>query len=121
MTKTERGNQMTKTKTPTGTPLNWDVSAEDFDLIETLADRAVILAKEFGLIYPRMDAVMDLTACHANGCPLRLADLVVADAGNAGHDIFGIRRHLDRTTGKLGGFFSPRYAQRKKSRAGRAA
>lgn len=93
-------------------PISWAVTGEEEDLIEAIASRAVLLAGTVGLIYPRMDAVMDLTACHANGSPLRLADLLTADDGNFGHDVFGIRRHLDRETGTLGGFFSPRFSKR---------
>ena len=55
--------------------------------------------------------VMDLTACHANGNPLRLAELLAADDGNFAHDIFGINRHLNRQTGELMDCFSPRYSR----------
>lgn len=57
---------------------------------------------------------MDITACHANGNPLRLAELLKADDGNFGHDVFGIRRFIDRTTGRLMGHFRPRYSVRGK-------
>lgn len=59
----------------------------------------------------QLDWLMDITACHSNGCPLRLADLLDADDANFGHDVFGIRRFIDRNTGKLGGFFLPRFAR----------
>ncbi len=93
--------------------ISWTVTGEDEDLIEEIAARAVKLARELGFIYAKPDALMDLTACHANGAPLRLAELLKADKGNFGHDVFGIRRHLNHETGQLGGFFSPRYAVRK--------
>jgi hypothetical protein len=57
-----------------------------------------------------MDGHMDLTAVHANGCPLRLGDLLASDTFEFIHDIVGIERHVDRKTGKLRGFFVPRYA-----------
>jgi hypothetical protein len=59
-----------------------------------------------------MDIRMDITATHANGNPLRLADLRDADEVNFLHDVCGISRHLDRDTGKLMNSFSPRYSDR---------
>lgn len=56
---------------------------------------------------------MDITAAHANGCPLRLDALREADLVNLAHDIGGIRRHLNRLTGELEGCFVPRYAAAK--------
>jgi hypothetical protein len=53
---------------------------------------------------------MDLNACHCNGCPLNLRGLLEADESDLLHDLAGIRRHLDRRSGKLGDCFSPRYA-----------
>lgn len=58
-----------------------------------------------------MDWAMDITACHANGTPLRLLDLLGADDFNFAHDVFGIERHLDRETGELDGRFMPRFAK----------
>lgn len=55
---------------------------------------------------------MDLSATHANGCPLRLEDLLKADKFNLLHDLMGIRNHINRKTGKLEGFFLPRFAKR---------
>lgn len=53
---------------------------------------------------------MDLTACHANGCRLRLHDLRVAKDAIFVHDVVGIMSHIDRTTGKLTRHFEPRFA-----------
>ena len=63
-----------------------------------------------GVEYTEKDANMDITACHLNGCPLRLEELLNANDASFGHDVFGIRRYLDRKTGKLTGFFDPRYS-----------
>lgn len=56
---------------------------------------------------------MDLAAAHAEH-PLKL-DLLAAEAEDgtfdAVHDLMGIYRHMDRTTGKLGGCFVPRFAR----------
>lgn len=54
--------------------------------------------------------MMDITAVHANGNPLKLAELLATDDFNFTHDVFGITRHIDRETGKLGGCFVPRFS-----------
>lgn len=53
---------------------------------------------------------MNITACHANGNPLRLRELLAADDFNFGHDVYGIDRHIDRDTGRLMNFFRPRFS-----------
>lgn len=57
-----------------------------------------------------IDLAMDIEACHCNGNPLRLIDLVQAKDHEVIHDVGGIYRHLDRRTGKLRDGFSPRYS-----------
>lgn len=54
--------------------------------------------------------MLDVAYCHANGCPLRLRELLQADAFNFAHDIHGISMNIDRTTGKLKNKFKPRMA-----------
>lgn len=78
--------------------------------INKIAHRAVALAASVGVDYRLMDADMDITACHVNGCPLKLDELLAADNSNFSHDVFGIRRHLNRESGLLEDCFSPRYA-----------
>lgn len=55
-----------------------------------------------------LHAEMDLTACHLNGCALDLPRLLKAPKAVLGHDFYGIRKYLDRSTGKLTGNFDPR-------------
>lgn len=55
---------------------------------------------------------MNITACIANGNPLRLEELLAADDFNFAHDVFGIDRHICRDTGKLLNHFSPRFSSR---------
>lgn len=106
-------NNKNKTGSKTHTPgPSFEVSKWDFAVIADIAGRAVMIAKRYGDVYKFMDAEMDIIACHANGNPLRLKDLLDADEANFVHDVFGIRRHLNRETGKLEGFFSPRYTSR---------
>ena len=58
----------------------------------------------------RHDLMMDITATHANGCPLQLDQLLECEDFDFVHDIAVIRRHLDRETGHLKDCFVPRTA-----------
>ena len=88
--------------------INWDLKAKDFKLIVQIAERVERDIPN----YPddRRTLIMDLNACHSNGCPLQLSELLTADSFDFTHDIYGIRRHIDRTTGELQDCFVPRYA-----------
>ena len=93
--------------------VSFNTSNEARQLAAKIAERAVALAKEYEIPdVLKLDVEMDIVATHANGCPLRLEDLLAADNENFGHDVFGIRRHLNRKTGDLGGHFRPRFAAR---------
>jgi hypothetical protein len=97
---------------PTPAPKFAKFNASKFEhsIIRGIAARAVKLARENGIPYDQQSAEMDITACHCNGCPLELDRLRDADAATFGHDVLGIRRHINRTTGELGGMFLPRTA-----------
>ena len=94
--------------------LNWKVSAADQANITAIAQRANQMSIALGMTgrwaYKPQDAMMDVTAVHANYMPLALSDLLAADDFDFSHDVFGIRRHIDRDTGRLGNCFVPRYA-----------
>ena len=90
--------------------INWTNNREEMDIESKIADRAIAKAREFGIQYDKMTAVMDIDACHCNGNPLRLQELLCADDTDFGHDVFGIRKYLDRQTGKLTQCFVPRYS-----------
>lgn len=92
--------------------VNFTVTRADRATIEKIASRAVELARQAGIHYHKLDAMMDITACHSNGNPLRLADLLQADDFNFGHDILGIRKNIDRNTGELHNSFCPRFTAR---------
>lgn len=85
---------------------------EQVDLIRQCANRAVALYAKHGVNIDRTETEMDLSATNANGCRLDFKKLRDADDFNFMHDITGINRHLDRETGKLGGFFSPRCSRK---------
>jgi hypothetical protein len=86
--------------------VSFDVSAEDGKIIAAIVVRAASKMN----IGSKLDLVMDLTACHANGCPLKLRELLEADDFNFAHDIRGIQSHLNRRTGELTDCFCPRFA-----------
>lgn len=96
--------------------VQFNASLRDRGLIRRIARRAV--AQGFAGVnqgWPAtrelQDVEMDIEAVHCNGTPLRLAEMIEADDFNFGHDVVGIGRHLDRTTGTLGNHFLPRFAK----------
>ena len=91
-----------------GTTIEWDATQEDSLLIAGIAARAIRLQP--GEHADKLQLVMDVTACHANGCPLRLSALLDSDTANFVHDISGIRQNICRNTGQLLNCFVPRYA-----------
>lgn len=86
-------------------------SREDARLIDEIAARAAGYAASIGIVYPVVDARMDLTAVHANGCPLRLPQLLAANEFDFAHDVLGIRKHLNRQTAQFFDHFHPRFAR----------
>jgi hypothetical protein len=92
--------------------VSFKVKRAEQQIILILARRACLAAKKLLVDYPLVDAEMDITACHANGCRLDLAALAAADDSDFNHDVFGIRRHIDRSTGELMDCFVPRFISR---------
>jgi hypothetical protein len=86
--------------------INWKIDKEDLLIISDIADRAL----ELNVDGRKQTIVMDLQACHTNGCPLRLNDLLAAEACDFLHDICGINHHINRENGKLEDCFSPRFS-----------
>lgn len=90
--------------------INWKTTKSDYALIKKIANRALTEIPALAKDWYEQDIEMDITACHMNGCPLKLADLLKADGFNFMHDILGINRHINRKTGKLDNHFLPRFA-----------
>ena len=94
--------------------VSFDVTPEEFDLARQVARRAAAFAVLAGMEGDASALLqtlwMDLTAAHANGMRLDLQKLLDADDGTLAHDVFGINANINRETGKLDGFFVPRYA-----------
>ena len=91
--------------------MKFDLSRDEFDHVLKIARRAEALFEAAGINQTFQDTVMDVSACHANGTPLMLAELSEAKGYDFAHDILGIRRHIDRNNGKLLNCFVPRYAK----------
>lgn len=81
----------------------------EFDYILQIANRAAPLYAEFNLPDSKLTISMDLEFAHAS-CPIDLPALLAADDRTFNHDVLGIRKHMDRTLGKLYGCFVPRTA-----------
>ena len=88
---------------PARAEIDFSTSDEDKALIDQILDRA----EQMGHLKKRnrLNSEMDITACHLNGTPLRLAEWLHADDFNFLHDLYGIDSHMDRTTGRLAGCF----------------
>lgn len=87
--------------------ISFDATPEERIQIDRVVDRALA-------IEPRLDEMgltMDLTAVHANGCPLDFDRLLSFGDRAFAHDVAGIMHHIDRDTGRLTGHFSPRCAR----------
>lgn len=77
---------------------------EDYALIIKIANRMA------GFVNANPSKVMmDVTACHLNGCPLRLNDLLQASSMSFMHDMIGIEKNLNRSTGQIENQFLPRF------------
>ena len=88
----------------------WEINREDLDRLLLVADRAMRELND----YPddQRTLIRDLNACHSNGCPLDFKGLLEATMQDFSHDIYSIRQHINRRTGKLEGCFMPSYALR---------
>lgn len=90
---------------------SFKITKGDADTVSKIVDRALSVARKHRVHYDRMDATMDITACH-NDHPLDLERLLSFPDFDFAHDVFGIRKHLNRDTGELEGLFSPRCSKR---------
>ena len=89
--------------------VSFKVSERDRMLITVIVERAILEG-----LYRRTNArelSMDITAVHANGCPLDLPKLAVARISDFSHDLVGINAYIDCRTGGLKNGFSPRAAR----------
>jgi len=92
--------------TPTLTPT-------EARLVKRIADRAYLRIQQLSCpLYKRATCASDVSQVHAGSCPLDLQRLLKASDFDFLHDIFGIKKHLDRRIGRLRNNFRPRTAKR---------
>jgi hypothetical protein len=96
--------------------INWKTDAITRELIEAIAKRGMSVYTDWNIPIRLTTIEMNITACHLNGCPLRLVDLLISKDCDFAHDIWGIGHNLDRDTGKLLNCFLPRHARPTKGR-----
>ena len=89
--------------------LNWRTTKADAKLIARIVTRA----RRLRIVrdHDPLALNMDITATHANSCPLRLRELLEGPDFDFSHDISGIQFHINRKTGTLEDWFVPRYAK----------
>lgn len=96
-----------------------ETTKQDFETMSEIANRALTMYARAATIAElrqynpirddKLTVMMDLES--ANDCiPLDLDKFLSFDDGNFGHDMFGIRRHLNRETKQLENSFVPRCA-----------
>ncbi len=87
-------------------------TATEVRTIGEIVNRVAAMENSRGLTCDRLSVRMDISSVHET-LGLRLEDLLEADDFNFTHDVFGIRKHLDRSEypGKLMDFFRPRFAK----------
>ena len=90
--------------------INWNCTKHEYEIIHEIASRARVIALKQGHDIPLRDWLMDIEACHCNGCRLKLSELAQANPFDFTHDVFGIRQHINRSNGQLEDCFLPRYA-----------
>jgi len=94
--------------------INWNTSKEDALTIGEIVARA----RGYWPDVNALELNMDITATHANGCPVKLRELAGAPKLDFAHDVCGIQRHINRETGQLEDCFVPRYSMPQRSEQG---
>lgn len=82
--------------------LSYDCSTSDMQAIQAIAARACELFKDYKIaIVNPVSVAHEVAACHCNGCPLNLVQLLLCSPTDFEHDIGGIFQNLNRRTGGL--------------------
>lgn len=83
------------------------ITTDEVNAVQSIVNR---YCRSVGMVgADKLDLYMDLHAANAD-VGLDFAKLETAPDADFFHDVSGIRRHMDRTTGKLGDCFLPRCA-----------
>jgi hypothetical protein len=89
---------------------NVSMTRHDAPIILAIVERAKAIYARAAQRCDALSLQMDIAATH-NTCPLRLEEWLAAGDADFSHDLFGITRHMDRTTGHLTPGFKPRFAE----------
>ena len=85
------------------------VTCFELQLLVKVCERFEKMLAERGIGPDRLTLFMDLEHAHVD-IPMDLNALLAAKDTDFAHDVCGIQRHMDRSTGKLGDCFVPRCA-----------
>jgi hypothetical protein len=78
---------------------------KDIDIISQIADRARAL---YSTEWSKVVMVKMLADAHAH-MPIDLTGLLAAPDSDYIYDVFGITYHSEKNTGKIGGYFIPKF------------
>lgn len=94
--------------------INWKghtTTLDDLNLMVKVAER-IEADEQTCLIYDKRHTLMMDLECTQNDTGLDLQMLLESEHEDFIHDVFGIKGHMDRTTGKLMNCFLPRCSGR---------
>lgn len=84
------------------------MTKEEMKLISKIIDRGWPVMKRY--YRERVDMIIDIEKAHEY-CPLKLQKLLQSDSFNFIHDLTGIWKNMNRSTGSLENCFVPRFAK----------
>lgn len=93
--------------------LSFDVSPHEAAIIGQIVQRAIYNAHCAAVKLDHVQIAMDVTACHCNGTPIKLLQLLMADNSDFDRDIIGIGRNINRENGQLMNSFKLRFSEGK--------
>lgn len=87
------------------------VPQDDLKKIVQVVEKYIECSDQGWSMDDRLNMIMSLTACHANGTKLDLEGLLKASPIDLSHDVQGVCQNINTNTGKLDNCFLPRYTQ----------
>lgn len=94
----------------------YSATEEEKDIMSQIVDRVLPIAEQLGAVYYKELLIADMDLCHTNAYRIDLDRMLQGNIGDVGHDVFGINKYLDRSTGELTHCFVPRFAVEKVTR-----